>query len=198
MPRKEAENEKLKLNGFKSFESFESVITKLSNHQIIKLNWYVVYTRPRWEKKVATTLADRGIVHYCPLNKVQKQWSDRKKVVMEPLFKGYVFVQLEEQKKWDAKLVDGILNYVYWLGKPAVVRPEEIDTIRKFLQEFEGVEVVNASLGSNDKVIVKQGILMNYKGIVLEVAGNKAKVNIESMGLQLSAVFDVKNLEVIR
>lgn len=161
-------------------------------------NWYVVYTRPRWEKKVAATLAHRGIVHYCPLNKVQKQWSDRKKIVMEPLFKGYVFVQLEEENKWDAKLIDGVLNYVYWLGKPAVVRPEEIDTIRRFLQEFEGVEVVNASVDAQDKVIVKQGVLMNYKGIVIEVLGNKAKVNIESMGLQLSAVFDVKNLEVLR
>jgi transcription antitermination factor NusG len=147
---------------------------------------------------VAATLAERGITHYCPLNKVQKQWSDRKKVVMEPLFKGYVFVQLEEQKKWDARLIDGVLNYVYWLGKPAIVRPEEIDTIRKFLQEFEGVEVVNASPDTADKVVVKQGVLMNYKGIVVEVMGNKAKVNIESMGLALSAVFDVKNLEVLR
>lgn len=161
-------------------------------------HWYVVYTRPRWEKKVAASLAEKGIPHYCPLNKVLKQWSDRKKVVLEPLFKGYVFVQMDEQRKWDVKLIDGILNYVYWLGKPAIVREEEIVTIRKFLQEFNDVEVVNAAVGTNDTVVVKQGVLMNYKGIVIEVTGNKAKVNIESMGLQLSAVFDVKNLEVLR
>jgi len=160
--------------------------------------WYVVYTRPRWEKKVASIFAEKGITHYCPLNKVQKQWSDRKKVVMEPLFKGYVFVQAEDHKKWDIKSIDGVLNYVYWLGKPAVVRPDEIDTIRKFLQEFSDVEVVNATVDTKDTVIVKQGVLMNYKGIVIEVMGNKAKVNIESMGLGLSAVFDVKNLEVLR
>jgi transcription antitermination factor NusG len=160
-------------------------------------NWYVVYTRPRWEKKVAARLQDAGIEHYCPLNKVQKQWSDRKKVVMEPLFKGYVFVLVDELKKWDIKNVDGILNYVYWLGKPALVKQEEIDTIRKFLQEFSDVEVRDASLTAKDTVIVKQGVLMNYKGIVVEVKGNKARVNIESMGLQLSAVFDVKNLQVL-
>ncbi len=161
-------------------------------------NWYVVYTRPRWEKKVAAALAEKGIVHYCPLNKVQKQWSDRKKIVMEPLFKGYVFVQVEADQKWDIKQVDGILNYVYWLGKPALVRDEEIDTIRKFLQEFSDVEVVNASIDANDTVVVKQGVLMNYKGIVLEVIGNKARVKIESMGVGLSALFDVKNLEPMR
>ncbi|HMJ47328.1 MAG TPA: transcription termination/antitermination NusG family protein, partial [Ferruginibacter sp.] len=53
--------------------------------------WYVVYTRPRWEKKVAATLDERGVENYCPLNRVNRQWSDRKKVVLEPLFKGYVF-----------------------------------------------------------------------------------------------------------
>ena len=126
-----------------------------------------------------------------------KQWSDRKKVVMEALFKGYVFVQVKDESKWDIKAIDGILNYVYWLGKPAVVREEEIDTIRKFLQEFDDVEVVNASLETKDTVLVKQGVLMNYKGIVVDVMGNKARVNIESMGLQLSAVFDVRNLEKV-
>jgi transcription antitermination factor NusG len=161
-------------------------------------HWHVVYTRPRWEKKVAATLAAMGVVHYCPLTKVQKQWSDRKKVVMEPLFKGYVFVQLEKQKKWDIKLVEGILNFVFWLGEPAVVRSEEIDIIKKFLQEFERVEVKNTAVGIADEVIVKQGVLMNYKGIVVEVMGNKARVNIESMGIALVALFDATNLEVVK
>src|SRR5688500_9485049 len=100
-------------------------------------NWYVVYTRPRWEKKVAETLSKKGIENYCPLNKVERQWSDRKKVIKDPLFKGYVFVKVPEISKWDVKKVDGIINYVYWLGTPAIVNEEEIITIRKFLQEFD-------------------------------------------------------------
>jgi transcription antitermination factor NusG len=159
--------------------------------------WYVVSIRPRWEKKVASNLEAKGIEYYCPLNKVQKQWSDRKKVVLEPLFKGYVFVNIDDAAKWDVKLVDGIVNYVYWLGKPAVVREEDIVTIRKFLQEFENVEVTDKNLGVNKTVIVKQGVLMNYKGIIVEVSGNKAKVKIDSMGLELSAIFDKSNLEAV-
>jgi len=83
---------------------------------------------------------------------------------------------------------------VHWLGKPAIVKDRDIETIQKFLQEFEEVKVRNASLGIKDTILVKQGLLMNYKGIVVEIIGNKARVNIESMGVQLSAVFDVKNL----
>ena len=116
---------------------------------------------------------------------------------MEPLFKGYVFVQVAEDKKWDMN-VNGIVNYVYWLGKPARIRASEIDTIRKFLNEFDDVEVVEGLIPANSTVRVRQGVLMNFHGLVLEISGNKAKVRIESMGIQLTALFDKKNLEVVR
>jgi transcription antitermination factor NusG len=103
----------------------------------------------------------------------------------------------EPASKWDLKGVDGILNYVYWLGKPAIVQEEEINTIRKFLQEFNDVEVVNRQLDVNNKVLVKQGVMMNYHGIIVEVKGSRAKVRISSMGVELSAVFDKKNLQAL-
>ena len=159
--------------------------------------WYAVNTRPRWEKKVAQILDSKGIENYCPLNKVVRQWSDRKKVILEPIFKCYVFVKVDEQKKWDLKRIDGILNYVYWLGKPAKIKEEEINIIKKFLNEFEDVQVEQIGLQVNQRVRIKQGVLMNYEGILLEVSGSRAIVKLESMGLQLSAHFDKKNLEKI-
>jgi transcription antitermination factor NusG len=160
-------------------------------------SWYAVYTRPRWEKKVAALLLEAGIEHYCPINKVTRQWSDRKKVVLEPIFKGYVFVRLEEAKKWEVRKVPGILNFVYWLGKPAKIRDEEIITIRKFLNEFTDVQVEKKGFVVNSEVRIKQGVLMNYEGIVIEVFGNRAVVKIDSLALQLNAHFDKKNLELI-
>ena len=145
---------------------------------------------------MAKLLDDKGVECYCPLNKIYRQWSDRKKTIFEPLFKGYVFVHVEDENKWDVKAVDGILNYVYWNGKPAIVREHEIETIKKFLSEFDGVEVEDTKLLVSTPVKIKQGVLMDYHGIVIEVMGNKAKVQIESMGLQLSAIFEKKNLEL--
>jgi len=156
-----------------------------------------VYTKPRWEKKVASLLLEKGIENYCPINKVTRQWSDRKKVVIEPVFKGYVFVKVEDAKKWEVKSVNGILNFVYWLGKPAVIRDEEIDIIRKFLNEFNDVQVESKGFVVNSEVRIKQGVLMNYNGIVIEVLGNRAVVKIDTLDLQLSAHFDKKNLELI-
>ncbi|MFT3679135.1 MAG: UpxY family transcription antiterminator [Ferruginibacter sp.] len=159
--------------------------------------WFAVYTKPRWEKKVASVLTEMGIENYCPLNKVIRQWSDRKKVILEPLFKSYVFVRVEESEKWEITKINGILNYVYWLGKPAHIKNEEINVIKKFLNEFSDVEVYHNKLKINSMVRIKQGIMMNYHGILIELAGNKAKVQIESMGLQLQAQFDKNNLEIL-
>lgn len=157
-------------------------------------NWYVVYTIPRWEKKVAANLTEMGFENYCPLNRVLHKWSDRKKIVYEPLIKGYVFVKVTEAAKWDVKKVSGIINFVYWLGKPARVKEEEIITIKKFLQDFDEV-TVSEPLRKEDKVVVKQGVMMDYKGVVVEVLGNRVKVAINSLGIELSAIFDQQNLQ---
>ncbi len=143
-------------------------------------------------------LDDKGYVMYCPLTKVQRQWSDRKKVVEEPLFKGFVFVQLADQNKWQVKQIAGVRNFLYWLGKPAQVPQQEIDTIKKFLQEFDDVTIVTNNLEANDAVLVKQGLLMNYEGIVVEVSGSSALVNINSMGMQLKASFKKENLHLLQ
>ena len=116
---------------------------------------------------------------------------------MEPVFKGYVFVRLEDDKKWQVKDISGILNFVYWLGKPAQIRDEEINVIRKFLNEFNDVQVEAKGFVVNSKVRIRQGVLMNYNGIVVEVIGNRAIVKIDTLDLQLSAHFDKKNLELI-
>jgi transcription antitermination factor NusG len=163
----------------------------------IEKTWYAVYTKPRWEKKIAALLLEAGIENYCPINKVTRQWSDRRKVVLEPVFKGYVFVRVEESKKWAVKKIPGILNFVYWLGKPAQIRDEEIDLIRKFLNEFRDVQVEAKGFVVNSEVRIKQGVLMNYKGIVVEVLGSRAVVKIDTLDLQLSAHFDKKNLELM-
>ncbi len=104
---------------------------------------------------------------------------------------------MEDKKKWEVKDVAGILNFVHWLGKPARVREEEINTIKRFLKEFDDVTVEKKDFGLNEKVRITQGVLMNYEGMVISVFGNRAVVKIDSMDLQLSAHFDKMILVLI-
>lgn len=146
-----------------------------------------MYTRPRWEKKVNQLLSEKGIECYCPLNKIKRKWSDRIKVVEEPLFKSYVFVKVTEDEKAKVRLTNGAINFVYWNGKPAVIKEKEIVLIKRFLDEYENVLAQPHSLSINQRVRITNGTLMDQEGKVLNVGHKRIKVAIDSLGYTLVA-----------
>ena len=160
----------------------------------MSLKWYAIYTRPRWEKKVAALLTQKGIENYCPLNKVRRKWSDRTKTVEEPLFKSYVFVKVDDEERTAVRMTDGVVNFVYWIGKPAIIKDKEIQTIRLFLDEYENVEAVKMELAEGQRVKVTAGPLMDREGSVLEIKNKSVKVCIESLGYMLIAYIDKAKL----
>jgi len=156
--------------------------------------WYAVYTKPRWEKKVAILLQQQGIESYCPLNKVRRRWSDRMKLIEEPLFKSYVFVKIDEPTRTAVRMTDGVINFVYWNGKPALIKEKEISTIKRFLDEHENVVLQKIEVGINERVKVIAGPMMDNEGKVLEVKHKVAKVAIDSLGYVLVATIDRSKL----
>jgi transcription antitermination factor NusG len=159
--------------------------------------WYAVYTKPRWEKKVAENFTSREIDNYCPLNKVLKKWSDRKKIVHEPLFKSYVFVRVLEKQIGELKKVDGVVNLVYWLGKPAVIKDYEIEVIRNFLQEHQNVKLEKVNIRINDTVKITKGPLMDKQGSIVAVINNTVKVALPSLGYVMYAEVEKSSIERI-
>jgi transcription antitermination factor NusG len=160
-------------------------------------NWYAVYTRPRWEKKVAGILTRNNIENYCPLNKVRRQWSDRKKFVLEPLFTSYVFVKVSEFEHSRLKETDGVINMVYWLGKPAVIREVEIDMIKNFLSECINVKLEKRPIYINDKVRVIGGPLTELEGQVIGLKTRTVKIMLPSLGYMMLAEVETGNVKII-
>jgi len=156
--------------------------------------WFAIYTRPRWEKKVAGLLLQKGIESYCPLNKVRRKWSDRIKLVEEPLFKSYVFVKVTDEQRTAVRMTNGVVNFVYWNGKPANIKEKEIQTIKRFLDEHENVEAVKMDVKEGERVVVTAGPMMEKEGKVLEVKNKTVKVAIDSLGYILIAYIDKSKL----
>ena len=152
--------------------------------------WLAVYTRPRWEKKVNQLLIEKGLESYCPLNKVRRKWSDRVKIVEEPLFKSYVFVKVTDEDRTAVRMTNGTVNFVYWDGKPAVIKEKEITAIKRFLDEYENVEARPADLSINQRVRITNGSLMDQEGKVLDIRHKTARVAIDSLGYILIAYID--------
>jgi len=167
-----------------------------SHQKIFTLSskWLAIYTRPRWEKKVDLLLKEKGLESYCPLNKVRRKWSDRMKVVEEPLFKSYVFVKVGTEDRTAVRMTPGTVNFVYWQGKPAVIREKEIIAIKRFLDEYENVELQQLDLKVNQRVRVTNGSLMDQEGELLDIRHKTAKVAIDSLGYVLVAYIDRSKL----
>ena len=159
--------------------------------------WYAVHTRHRWEKKVANLLERKGIEHYCPLNKVCRKWSDRKKIVLEPLFSSYVFVRTNDTEHIRVLQTEGLLRIVHWLGKPAVIKDEEIETIKRFLIEHENVQLQKTPVSINDKVKIIEGPLLSMEGSIIEVMYNSVKVVLPSLGYSMIAKVQTAHIEKV-
>jgi transcription antitermination factor NusG len=162
-----------------------------------ELKWYAVYTRPRWEKKVAYLLDKKGIEQYCPLNKVYRQWSDRKKLVLESLFKSYVFVRTTEKMHSEIRNISGVLNFVYGLSMPAIIRDEEIDCIKEFLNNHKNVQLQKTPVDRNDTVRITSGALTKHEGNVVAVKSKTVKIILPSLGYMMIAEVEKINVEVI-
>jgi transcription antitermination factor NusG len=160
--------------------------------------WLAVYSRPRWEKKINQLLLEKGLESYCPLNKVRRKWSDRIKVVEEPLFKSYVFVKISDDDRTTVRMTPGVINFVYWEGKPAVIRDKEISAIKRFLNEYENVEVQSMDLRVDQRVKITTGPLMDREGQVMSLNRKTVKVAIDSMGYVLIANIERTKLTSIR
>ncbi|MFV8374667.1 UpxY family transcription antiterminator [Flavobacterium sp. LB1P71] len=153
------------------------------------MNWYVVYTKPKWEKKVAEQLKKSGIECYCPLITVVRQWSDRKKKIEVPLFNSYVFVQLADSDRNLVFLSTGVVRYLFWLGKPAIVRDEEISIIKRGLDGPDSCEVSVVSFQVGDTIELESGPFSTQKAIVQEVNNTHYVLVLESLGCVLKMKF---------
>ncbi|KQB41527.1 UpxY family transcription antiterminator [Flavobacterium aquidurense] len=145
-------------------------------------NWYVVYTKPKWEKKVAERLNEIGIECYCPLITQIKEWSDRKKKIEVPLFNSYVFVYLEDVDRNSVFQIPGVVRYLFWLGKPAIVRDEEINIIKTSLKSPNISDISVSSIQVGDRIKLEKGVFSNQDAVVQEISNTYYTLMLESLG----------------
>ncbi len=148
--------------------------------------WFVIYTKSNSEKKVAEKLSEKGIEVYCPLIQKERKWSDRTRIIEVPLFRSYCFVNLEEKERHLVFEVHGVVRYLYWLKKPAIVKQEEIDVIKNLLNNFDHDALELVDININDLILINSGPFTGIEAKVTEKQGMKITVIIESLKMKIS------------
>lgn len=150
------------------------------------LPWYVLCTKARSEKKVTHRLSKAGFKVYCPLRRYSRQWTDRIKVVEEPLFKSYIFIQIEDHRRDEVFAFPGTVRYLFWMHRPAQVRQVEINTIQKWLGDYNHKDIDISHIKPGDYVYISSGQFFGKEAVLLDQTKYRATVKLKELGIQLS------------
>ena len=137
----------------------------------IEPRWYAAYTKPRNEKKVLARLEAAGIESYLPLQYRLKQWSDRKKMVEEPLFRSYIFVRITQKDYYNVLNIIGVVRYITFEGKAVPIPDNQINLIKQLLEQNIEIEAIEEALKPGTLVEVKFGSLIGLIGELIEHKG---------------------------
>jgi transcription antitermination factor NusG len=157
----------------------------------MKKSWYAVYTKPQCEKKAASLLTKKRIENFFPLNScLQKNGGNRKKVIYEPLFPSFVFVFISESEMSAVRQTNDVINFVYWLGKPAVIKSAEIENINHFVNSYYNIHVEKTAVNPNGMVHITNEQDSDNKKII-SFKTNTIHASLPSLGYIMHAETEV-------
>lgn len=158
-------------------------------------HWYALYTRPRHEKQVEQELFDLRIEAYLPTHKIRRRWSDRYKIVEEPLFKNYLFVRTDLQRYRKALNPYGAVSFVTVEGEPAIIPDEELEAL-KIMVTSEIPHNPYPYLKAGRKIRVKYGPLEGCEGVLVRKRGlSRLVVTVHMLQRSIEAELDAAWIE---
>ncbi len=157
-------------------------------------NWYIVYTKPKYEKKVASLLSKRKIESYYPLNRVKTQAFRRNKVFEEPLFTSCVFANITDEEIALVKRTDGVISLLYWRGKPAIISKDEIEAIKEFTSYYADIGLERTHVDICGVVRIVDGPIYLLEGKVFALKNKVIKVNLPSIGYTMVAKMEQESI----
>ncbi len=148
--------------------------------------WFVLIVKSRNEIKVSEKLTQMNVEVYCPMIKEVRTWSDRKKTIQVPLFRSYVFVYLTEKERQAVFVVPGIIRYLFWLGRPAVISAREMSTLQNWLSDDHVEEVTLSKIVPGERITIKNGALKDKVAIVQEVGKKRVRLVVQGLGVVIN------------
>ena len=148
------------------------------------MNWFAAKTKQKGEFKALNFFNSIGINCYVPSYVTKRVWSDRIKKVTVPAISGYVFFELPKIDFWLINLNPFTKNVVRDIeGKPAIIKNEEITSLRDY---FDGKLIASdVNLVKGQRVKINKGPFIFKKGTINKMSYNKVIISIESMNINL-------------
>lgn len=137
--------------------------------------WFAVQTRAKQEAVAVENLERQGFITYCPTLKTARRVRGRHVSRIEPLFPGYVFVQVDPTQQSIAPIrsTRGAVGVVRFAGQPATV-PDALIARLKAAHGMPQAPIVAEELFRDGETVqVVEGPLAGLSGIFKARSGEE-------------------------
>ncbi len=160
--------------------------------------WYAVYTKSQFEKKIEEELESKGVEVFLPTIKELRQWTDRKKWVTIPMFKNYLFVNIDFKDRFKVLQCNGVVKIVSFNNKPIAIPDEQINSLKLILKKPDKVKV-EPYINIGEEVIVTGGFFKGVRGIITKQLGsNNVVITLESINQSVSVIVEPELIKVLK
>ncbi len=132
--------------------------------------WYAIYVRSRQEHKVFERLEKNGVQSFLPKVEVVRFYSDRKKRVVEVLFKSYVFVYIELTESMNVLQTIGVVSFVKFEGKPVPIPEFQIAAVKRYIQDERAELVQEDDFLLGQEIEIVKGPFKGQKGRLITIS----------------------------
>ena len=161
--------------------------------------WFAIYVKSRSEKKVHEQLDDIGIESFLPLITRVKQWSDRKKKVDEPLFRSYLFVNIQLTDYYRVLQIPGVVKFITFEKQPVPVPDNQIIAIKEYINDIDLQNINYEDFKEGELVRIKSGQMKDLIGRFIKINGkHRIIVDIEVVGQSLPINIARSNVEAVK
>lgn len=155
--------------------------------------WHALYTKAGCEKKVANALSRKNIENYCPL---KREWNGKKKLALVPLLDCYVFVKILNSDIATVRMTSSVINFIYWLGEPAIIKDEEIEIMKRFMSEYGNIKVEKMPFNENGILREMSAETISDKAHLISVKNSTVKISLPSLGYVLVADVEKSGVDI--
>ena len=138
------------------------------------MGWYVLYTKPRHEKKVFERLSELRIEAFLPMQKSAVGNSKGSRRFTIPLFPSYVFIYLKNTKDYlDAMQVEGVFTFVRFGKEMAMLKDSVISELKLIVDKCEDLQVSGEVFNAGQKLVIHNGPLAGLSCECIQYFGEK-------------------------
>ncbi len=151
-------------------------------------NWYIIYTKSQFEKRVASFCSKKKVEYYLPLvTSYADHRSKKGRQTSRPLFENFVFIYASMKELNEARKADGVLSILHFKDQPAIINSDEIEAIKGFIEVYPNIIVENSLVNSGEPAKKLSNSFEAITGKIYSVSYKEVRLNLPSMGFTLVA-----------